>query len=59
MLKLNPFSSGDSLTSKENYQRLGFLSECEIEALLAECQPYLHEIVEAQHYIAVAARVNC
>jgi hypothetical protein len=59
MLKLNPFSGGDSLTFKENNQRLRFLSESEIEALPTKCQPYLHEIVEAQHYIAAAARVNC
>ena len=46
MLKLNPFAGGDSLTLKENNQRLRFLSETEIRALLFQCQPYLREIVE-------------
>ena len=46
MLKVNPFSGGDSLHIKENNTRFRYLSEDEISKLLAECQPYLREVVE-------------
>jgi integrase len=47
MLRLNPFSEGESLHIKENNERLRFLSESEIDKLLAQChKQYLREIVE-------------
>jgi integrase len=46
MLKHSPFDKGGSLHIKENNERDRFLSEDEIPKLLAECQPYLREVVE-------------
>ena len=47
MLKVNPFSEGESLHIKENNERLRFLSENEIDKLLAQChKQHLREIVE-------------
>jgi integrase len=47
MLKHSAFDAGKSLQIKENNERDRFLSEDEIPKLLAECQPYLREVVEA------------
>jgi integrase len=47
MLKVNSFSQGESLHIKENNERLRFLSENEIDKLLARChKQHLREIVE-------------
>ena len=46
MMEQNPFRKGKSLLIKENNKRLRFLSEEEIERLLAECPKHLHRIVE-------------
>ena len=45
-LKQSPFDKGSSLHIKENNERDRFVSEDEIPKLLAECQPYLREVVE-------------
>jgi integrase len=42
----NPFKKGQKLMFKENNYSLRFLSEAEIEALLAVCPPHLRPIVE-------------
>jgi integrase len=47
MLKISPFSQGESLHIKENNERLRYLSESEIDNLLAEChKQHLRDIVE-------------
>jgi integrase len=52
MLKTSPFAKGSRLMLKENNQRLRFLTESEIEALLKACEdlktytPHLRPIVE-------------
>ena len=46
LIEENPFDKGRSLHLKENNQRLRFLNETEIPALLGECRlPYLKDIV--------------
>ncbi|MGA2936748.1 MAG: site-specific integrase [Syntrophobacteraceae bacterium] len=45
MLERSPFEQGKSLLTKENNQRLRFLTEDEISALLRECTDYLRPIV--------------
>jgi len=42
----NPFDKGKTLRLKENNQRLRFLTEDEIEALLAECKGFIRDIAE-------------
>jgi integrase len=42
----NPFERGKSLHLKENNRRLRFLSEEEIQRLLAECPKHLRRIVD-------------
>ena len=46
MMEDNPFNKGRSLFRKENNIRLRFLSEEEIQRLLAECSKHLARIVE-------------
>lgn len=46
MLETSPLKKGQRLMFKENNQRLRFLSEPEIEALLKACLPHLKPIVE-------------
>ncbi len=46
MLERNPFDAGETLHMKENNRRLRYLSNEEIQALLAECPDYLRDIVE-------------
>ncbi|MDO9531202.1 MAG: tyrosine-type recombinase/integrase [Deltaproteobacteria bacterium] len=46
MLKNNPFNKGSRLMLKEDNQRLRFLTEAEIGALVKECLPHLRPIVE-------------
>lgn len=46
MLEISPFKRGKRLMFKENNHSLRFLSEAEIEALLAACPPHLRPIVE-------------
>lgn len=46
ILESSPFKKGRRLMFKENNQRLRFLSETEVEALLTACQPHLKPIVE-------------
>lgn len=46
MLEVSPFKRGKSLMFKENNERLRFLTEEEIEPLLAACLPHLRPIVE-------------
>jgi len=46
MIEQNPFDRGKSLRLKENNKRLRYLSEEEIQRLLAECPKYLRRIVE-------------
>ena len=46
MLEGTPFKKGQRLMFKENNHSLRFLSEAEIEALLAVCPPHLRPIVE-------------
>ena len=46
MLEANPFNKGSKLMLKENNQRLRFLTNEEIEALLKACGPHLKPIVE-------------
>lgn len=45
MMERSPFETGKSLMLKENNQRVRFLKDSEIKALLAECPDYLHRIV--------------
>jgi integrase len=45
-LETSPFKKGKRLMLKENNQRLRFLTEAEIEALLKACTPHLKPIVE-------------
>ena len=45
MIERNPFDLGKSLLTKENNQRLRFLTEDEISALLLECTDYLRPLV--------------
>jgi integrase len=45
LMEANPFTRGKSLLMKENNKRLRFLSEKEIELLLAECPKHLRRIV--------------
>jgi len=44
-LETFPFKKGKTLMLKENNQRLRFLTEAEIEALLKACTPHLQPIV--------------
>jgi integrase len=46
MLEVSPFKRGKSLMFKENNERLRFLTEEEVEPLLAACLPHLRPIVE-------------
>ena len=46
LLEASPFKKGKRLMFKENNQRLRFLTEEEIEALLKACSPHLRPIVE-------------
>lgn len=46
MLETSPHTKGKRLILKENNQRLRFLTESEIEALLKVCAPHLKPIVE-------------
>jgi integrase len=46
MLETSPFKKGQRLMVKENNQRLRFLSNGEVEALLKACLPHLKPIVE-------------
>jgi integrase len=46
LLETSPFKKGKRLMLKENNQRLRFLTEAEIEALLKACNPHLKPIVE-------------
>jgi integrase len=46
MLEISPFRKGKRLMFKENNHILRFLSEAEIEALLAACPKHLRPIVE-------------
>lgn len=46
LLETSPFKKGKRLMFKENNQRLRFLTEHEIEALLKVCSPHLKPIVE-------------
>ena len=45
MMEVSPFSKGPFLLLKENNERLGFLSEDEIDSLLNNCPPYLNHVV--------------
>ena len=45
MIERSPFDQGKSLLTKENNQRLRFLTEDEISVLLQECSDYLRPIV--------------
>ena len=45
MMEQSPFEKGKSLILKENNKRLRFLTEEEIEDLIAECPEYLRRIV--------------
>lgn len=46
MLERSPFEKGERLHLKENNERLRYLSNEEIEALLKECHGYLRDMVE-------------
>jgi integrase len=46
LLETNPFNEGESLHLKENNTRRRYLSKEKIDALLAECPPYIEDIVE-------------
>jgi len=46
MLERNPFEMGETLHMRENNRRLKYLSDEEIQALLAECPDHLRDIVE-------------
>jgi integrase len=46
MIDASPFSRGRRLHFKENNKRLRFLSEDEIQRLLAECPKHLRRIVD-------------
>jgi integrase len=46
LLETSPFKKGKRLMFKENNQRLRFLSDAEIEALLAVCPDHLKPVVE-------------
>lgn len=46
MIEQSPFNNGRSLVMKENNQRLRFLTEDEIPAVLDACPDYLRDIVE-------------
>ena len=46
LLETSPFGKGKKLLLKENNQRLRFLTEAEIEAMLKGCSPHLKPIVE-------------
>lgn len=46
MMEASPFKKGKRLMFKENNQRLRFLSETEVEALLKAASPHLKPIVE-------------
>jgi hypothetical protein len=59
MLEGNPFKKGQKLMFKENNHRLRFLSEAEIEALIAICPPHLRPIVETALLIPGCAKKNC
>lgn len=45
MMSETPFEKGKSLMLKENNKRMRFLTDDEIDSLLSECSPYLHNIV--------------
>lgn len=45
-METSPFKKGRRLMFKENNQRLRFLTDAEIEALLKACSPHLRPIVE-------------
>jgi len=47
MIDRSPFEAGEQLMLKEENKRLRFLSEDEIQRLLAECRGYLRDLVEA------------
>jgi integrase len=46
MVEISPFDKGGSLLLKENNERIRYLTEDEIERLLAECPKHLSRIVE-------------
>lgn len=47
MIDRSPFDAGEGIMLKEENKRLRFLSEDEIQRLLAECRGYLRDLVEA------------